>query len=247
MAGAVHDQNIVLIDAQARKRIAISDPKPNVRRTKTDELINAERPLLVISSRALEPCDLEFFRGEAQALDAAAWSRKCGIHRDALKYCIDKQYSKIFRIAKGVTMCGGVEISGRYTQTGEQLKIYFPNPRAALPVLGSESQEVIWVPWGRRREQSGKGPAGGWARQSSIEEGRWEKYRPTRVRIPAERFMEKDEGRVSHWFDLEAGQTIEGLVIGDGDQQRVYVITTEAPPDQAWVHDRWPSLTKVGP
>jgi hypothetical protein len=104
-------------------------------------------------------------------------------------------------------MCGGVEISGRYTRTGEQLKIYFPNPRAALPVLAGESQEVLWVPWGRRREQPGKGPAGGWARLSSIEEGKWEKYGPTRVHILATRFMEKDGSKVSHWFDLGACRT----------------------------------------
>lgn len=139
-------------------------------------------------------------------------------------------------------MCGGVEISGKYTRTGEQLKIYFPNPRAALPVLGA-SGEVIWVPWGRRREQAGKGPAGGWARLSSVEEGKWEKYGPMRVRIPALRFMEKDESKVSHWFDLEPNQVIEGIVIGEGEEQRVYVITTSPPVEHEWVHDRWPLIS----
>lgn len=140
-------------------------------------------------------------------------------------------------------MCGGVEISGKYTRTGEQLKIYFPNPKAALPVLGANGQ-AMWVPWGRRREQPGKGPQGGWARLSSIEEGRWEKYGPMRVRIPAARFMEKDEAKVSHWFDLEAGQTLEGLVIGADEEQRVYVITTSPPNEYAWLHDRWPLVSQ---
>lgn len=54
--------------------------------------------------------------------------------------------------------------------------------------------------------------------------------------------MEKDQGRVSHWFDLETGQTIEGLVIDDGDQQIVYVITTEPPVGLGLVHDRWPLI-----
>ncbi|MFG0756183.1 hypothetical protein ACF8O8_25775 [Pseudomonas sp. TYF_14] len=54
--------------------------------------------------------------------------------------------------------------------------------------------------------------------------------------------MEKDEQKISHWFDLEPGQAIEGLVIGDGEQQKVYVITTEAPAEQGWVHDRWPLI-----
>lgn len=143
-------------------------------------------------------------------------------------------------------MCGGVEISGQYTRTGEQLRIYFPNPRAALPILGG-SDEVVWVPWGRRREQAGKGPAGGWAWLSSIEDGKWEKYGPTQVSIPAARFMEKDEERVSHWFDLEPGQMIQGIVIGEGDQQKLYVVTTEPPSGQEWVHDRWPLILQPGP
>ena len=143
-------------------------------------------------------------------------------------------------------MCGGVEISGQYTRTGEQLRIYFPNPRAALPVLGDDG-DVVWVPWGRRREQPGKEPAGGWARLSSIEDGRWQKYDPIRVRIPAAKFMEKDEAKVSRWFDIEPDQAIEGLVIGEGEQQRVYVITTEPPPGLGWVHDRWPLILRPDP
>jgi len=75
---------------------------------------------------------------------------------------MNKQFSQIFLISKReAKMCGGVEISGRYTRTRKQLKIYFPNPKAALPVLGSGEGEVVWVSWGRRREQAGKGPAGG--------------------------------------------------------------------------------------
>ena len=55
-------------------------------------------------------------------------------------------------------MCGGVEVTGRYTQTGQQLRIYFPNPRAALPVRQADGA-VAWVAWGRRKEQPGHLPA----------------------------------------------------------------------------------------
>ncbi|MCZ7719891.1 hypothetical protein [Pseudomonas aeruginosa] len=55
--------------------------------------------------------------------------------------------------------------------------------------------------------------------------------------------MEKDEAKTSHWFDLAEGQVIEGLVIGECEQQRVYVITTEAPEGLSWVHDRWPLIS----
>lgn len=71
-------------------------------------------------------------------------------------------------------MCGGIEISGRYTQTGERLKTYFPNPRAALPVRGSEIQEVVLVPWagGGSRAARSLWAAGQGSRQSRKGDGR---------------------------------------------------------------------------
>lgn len=60
------------------------------------------------------------------------------------------------------------------------------------------------------------------------------------MRIPVVRLMEKDEAKVSQWFDLDAGQALEGLVVGERDQQRVYEITTDAPEGQAQAHGRWP-------
>ena len=138
-------------------------------------------------------------------------------------------------------MCGGVEVAGRYTQTGQQLRIYFPNPRAALPVRQADGA-VAWVPWGRRKEQPGHLPATGWARTDSITAGKWARYRPQPVQVLAERFMEKNAAGASHWFDLEPGQAIEALLIEHGEERRVYVVTTTPPQGGPTVHDRWPSL-----
>ena len=55
--------------------------------------------------------------------------------------------------------------------------------------------------------------------------------------------MEKDDEKVSHWFDLAKGEVIEGLVIGEGEQQKVYVITTKPPEGLECVHDRWPLIS----
>lgn len=134
-------------------------------------------------------------------------------------------------------MCGGVQ-----ARVADQVwKIYFPNPKAALPVLQADGT-TEWVPWGRRREQPGHLPATGWARQDSITAGKWARYHPRTVSIVAERFMEKDAERVSHWFDLEPGQAIEGLLLETDIEQRVYVVTTTSPVGYAWAHDRWPRL-----
>lgn len=80
---------------------------------------------------------------------------------------------------------------------------------------------------------------------------RWAKYHPRRGLGVVQRFMEKEgrtgeKNRTSHWFDVPEGYALECLVIGDGEQRCVYVVTTEAPAEYAWIHDRWPLLTTIG-
>ena len=103
-------------------------------------------------------------------------------------------------------MCGGVQ----YNHEGEVKKIYFPNPYAQLPVMKKDG-ELALVAWGRRKQQHGGLPQGGWARQESIDKGIWQKWSPTPVKIIVDRFMEKDKERVSHWFELKEGEWIQGL------------------------------------
>lgn len=136
-------------------------------------------------------------------------------------------------------MCGGVQVR----VADKVWKIYFPNPKAALPVLQADGT-TEWVPWGRRREQPGHLPATGWARLDSISAGKWACYQPRTVSIMAERFMEKDAERVSHWFDLEPGQALQGLLLEAKGEKRVYLVTDEAPERFEWVHDRWPILAQ---
>lgn len=114
-------------------------------------------------------------------------------------------------------------------------------PNAVLPVL-LKSGEIFLYTWGRRREENNQlFPLGGWARHESIKQGIWDKYHPVPVKIPVIRFMEKDNQGVSHWFDLESGQFIQGLLAHIADQQRVYVVTVK-PDDEHTVHDRWPRI-----
>jgi len=37
----------------------------------------------------------------------------------------------------------------------------------------------------------------------------------------------------------------EGLVIGEGEQRRAYIVTTDPPAEYAWIHDQWPLLTQL--
>jgi len=104
-------------------------------------------------------------------------------------------------------MCGGVY----YSLNDGDVRFYFPNPKARLPVrMRSGSTQLLG--WGRRPDQAGKLPLGGWARLDGIYEGRWDRWFPIPVKVPVKSFMEQDiEGR-SRWYDLTRGQWIQGLV-----------------------------------
>lgn len=143
-------------------------------------------------------------------------------------------------------MCGGVQYTDKANKTW---KIYFPSPKAALPILKKDG-EIEWVKWGKRKEEDTPDlkffAPGGWARLDSINEGKWKRFHPVPVKIPVQSFMEKDADKVSHWIDVLAGQVIQGLLATHDDKARVYVVTTETPAEFAWVHDRWPRLVGAG-
>lgn len=133
-------------------------------------------------------------------------------------------------------MCGGAS----FQDEEEEVRIFFPNPRARLPVMTRSGGSRL-VTWGRRSGESGNLPLGGWARLESIHSGRWNRWQPRPVRLALQAFMEKDIEGVSHWFPLTDGQWVQGLLVQDGTEQRVYVVTiTPQMPDA--VHERWPRI-----
>lgn len=133
-------------------------------------------------------------------------------------------------------VCGGV----LYSINGRKVRTFFPNPSAQLPVR-TRSGGVELLTWGRRKRQPGQLPLGGWARLESIQEGRWDKWRPIPVKLLVDEFMEKDLEGVSHWFMVTQGKWIQGLVANWDSERRVYVVTITPEMDDA-VHDRWPRI-----
>ena len=133
-------------------------------------------------------------------------------------------------------MCGGV-----YYTIGEQdIRVYFPNPKAMLPVR-KKSGSIDLLPWGRRKQQAGELPLGGWARLDSIYAGRWDRWFLIPVKLSIKSFMEKDLEGQSHWYDLTTGQYIQGLLARNKNEQRIYVVTVTPEMSDA-VHDRWPRI-----
>ncbi len=133
-------------------------------------------------------------------------------------------------------MCGGVYFHFQ----NDDFRIYFPNPKAVLPVrMRDHSLQLLG--WGRRKGQAGALPFGGWARLDSIHAGRWDRYFPRPVKLPVAAFMERDIEGNSHWYDITKGQWIQGLVARAGSEQRIYVVTVEPTMSDA-VHERWPRI-----
>ena len=136
-------------------------------------------------------------------------------------------------------MCGGVKYTDKQNKAWT---VYFPSPKAALPVL-KKNGEIEWVTWGKRKEENVPAfPNGGWARLDSIKEGKWQRYQPRPVLLPIQSFMEKDAEKVSHWFDMKAGEVVQGLLTAHDGVARVYVVTTDTPAEFSYIHDRWPRI-----
>lgn len=56
--------------------------------------------------------------------------------------------------------------------------------------------------------------------------------------------MEKDHEKVSHWFDVKSGEVIQGLLTIHDNVARVYVVTTDTPPEFSFIHDRWQRIVQ---
>lgn len=133
-------------------------------------------------------------------------------------------------------MCGGVY----FEHEGRGVRVHFSGPGARLPVRRRDGG-VQLLPWGRRPQQAGQLPLGGWARLEAIRTGRWDRWFPVPVKLTLKRFMEQDAGNRPCWYDLIRGQWIQGLVAREGSERRVYVVVIEPEPAGA-VHVRWPRI-----
>lgn len=154
-------------------------------------------------------------------------------------------------------MCGGLEFqkrAARLTQpeliegvrgTGagvEAVRVFFPSPKAALQV---DAEADLWLPWGRRKEEPGSWPEGGWARAESLGKAYWTRWDPVEVVIHPSRWMEKDPKRKSWWFDMEPGTGILCLRLDKAPGTPLYVVTEAATGDFAQdIHDRIPRIVQ---
>jgi hypothetical protein len=123
---------------------------------------------------------------------------------------------------------------------GEMLTVYFSNPKACLPVCAADGEVQLAV-WGRRKMQAGELPLGGWAALNSIYQGKWNRFMPKPIRLPIAKFMKTDFEGCTHWYDVTAGQWIQGLIAREEGETRIYIVTI-TPESHTVCHDRWPRI-----
>ncbi|MBK8726659.1 MAG: hypothetical protein IPL96_11620 [Holophagaceae bacterium] len=160
-------------------------------------------------------------------------------------------------------MCGGLEFqkrSARLTQPEliegvrgsgagvDAVRVFFPSPKAAIRVAGQsqvDGESDLWLPWGRRKEEPGGWPEGGWARGESLAKAYWTRWAPAEVVIHPARWMEKDPARKSWWFEMEPGTGILCLRLDRAPGTPLYVVTDPATGDFAVeIHSRIPRIVQ---
>lgn len=130
-------------------------------------------------------------------------------------------------------MCSGIEYEGEL--------LVWQDADVRLPVKLRDGS-MRWLRWGERHGVASAFVQGPCARLESIHAGRWDRHAPQPVQIPAERYMERDARGRPVWVRTAPGQCLQGLVANQGDEQRVYVVTVEAPEEFRHVQARWPRL-----
>ena len=110
---------------------------------------------------------------------------------------------------------------------------FFQSRKPFLPIRDGE--KVRLVNWGNRNKEV-KLPLTGWAKQESIDLGKWLWLQPQLIEIPVLRGCEKKE-----WFEVPEG-AFKGLLINKDGRDAAYMITMAA--DENYLkklhHDRQP-------
>lgn len=121
--------------------------------------------------------------------------------------------------------------------------IYFTNTKAVLPVK-LKTGACKLITWGRRENENSELPLGGWARLVNIKNDKdtiWNMYFPKPVRIPIEKFMEKNFEGKPCWYEVTKGNYLQGLIAQYENEFRVYIVTID-PEEATNCHYRWPHV-----
>lgn len=127
-----------------------------------------------------------------------------------------------------------------YLDANRIIITYFSETTARLPIK-TKNNEIKPLLWGRRQHEAGVLPLGGWISLDHLKQNKWDYYFPKPVKIPIKKFMEKDIEGSEQWFDIGAGQWVQGVILQEGTEQRVYIVTV-MPQIPNNPYPRWPRI-----
>lgn len=127
-----------------------------------------------------------------------------------------------------------------YCCQGQSYKIKFKDPKAKLPIRCRDGS-IELRGWGRRQNEAGNLPLGGWAKLQDIQQRQWDSYFPKPVKLDVIGFMESDFEDQQHWFHLVKGQYIQGLFAHYDQESRIYIVTID-PVRHDNIFQRWPRI-----
>ena len=133
-------------------------------------------------------------------------------------------------------MCSGIEYEW-------QMHLW-KDPEARLPVRLKDGS-LKWIRWGERHGVQSPFFQGPCARLESIKERKWDRFNPRSVKIVMDRYMERDLKNKPYWVKASEGAVLQGLLATWGDEQRIYVVTTETPAEFQHVQPRWPRILEM--
>jgi len=118
-----------------------------------------------------------------------------------------------------------------------QAESKFWDSRPILPV--KEGKQTRLFDWGNR-DKGKKLPLTGWAKQESLDDGKWAHLSPEMVCIPATRGYEKGV-----WFDIDGDLRGIKVALADGTES-IYMVTEPANPEyiKKTGHNREPVIVK---
>ncbi len=116
-----------------------------------------------------------------------------------------------------------------------EVRVYYWSKKPFLPVFSNNTTQLL--EWGNRDKKSGS-PATGWAKEESINNGKWDRYKPEVVKIIAESGYEKGK-----WFKIN-GSGIKGIIIKNDHKNSVYMVTKSSSEEyiKKVGHDREPVI-----
>lgn len=130
-----------------------------------------------------------------------------------------------------------------YDYLGQLRKSFYTNTNAKLLVLAT-FERIKLITWGKRELEQNSFPIGGTLYREDIINGKYDFFFPKPVRLSVAKFHIKDNEGKKHWYEVINGLFMQGVLLNNNSELRVYVVTiSPITPDASF--NFWPRLLYI--